>query len=107
VPLPFGGDVGVFHILRHHTLCVVERSVEGDSGAHNLGIIIRALIEHGHNHALQFVVKDRVLEGSEIAEIGSRVDESLIGRDVRIYKCPPKPSVYRFMVGDKSEIGIK
>jgi glucose-1-phosphate thymidylyltransferase len=48
-----------------------------------------------------------VLEGSEIIEIGSRVDESLIGRDVRIYKCPPKPLAYRFMVGDKSEIGLK
>jgi glucose-1-phosphate thymidylyltransferase len=48
-----------------------------------------------------------VLEGSEIIEIGSRIDQSLIGREVRIYKCPPKPLAYRFMVGDKSEIGIK
>ena len=48
-----------------------------------------------------------VLEGSEIREVGSRIDESLIGREVRIFKCPPRPSVYRFMVGDKSEIGIK
>lgn len=48
-----------------------------------------------------------VLEGSEIVDVGSRIDESLIGREVKIYKCPPKPSVYRFMVGDKSEIGIK
>ncbi len=48
-----------------------------------------------------------VLEGSEILDIGSRIDESLIGRDVRIYKCPPKPLAYRFMVGDKSEIGLK
>jgi len=48
-----------------------------------------------------------ILEGSEIREVGSRIDESLIGREVKIYKCPPKPSVYRFMVGDRSEIGIK
>ncbi len=48
-----------------------------------------------------------VLEGSEIRDVGSRIDESLIGREVKIYKCPPKPSAYRFMVGDKSEIGIK
>ncbi len=48
-----------------------------------------------------------VLEGSEIRDVGSRIDESLIGRDVKIYKCPPKPSVYRLIVGDKSEIGIK
>jgi len=47
-----------------------------------------------------------VLSGSEIRDVGSRIDESLIGRDVKIYKCPPKPSAYRFMVGDQSEIGI-
>jgi len=58
--------------------------------------IIRTEIEHSI-----------VMEGSEIRDVGSRIDESLIGRDVKIYKCPPKPSVYRFMVGDKSEIGIK
>jgi glucose-1-phosphate thymidylyltransferase len=58
--------------------------------------IIRTEIEHSI-----------VLERSEIIEVGSRIDESLIGREVRIYKCPPRPSVYRFMVGDKSEIGIK
>lgn len=48
-----------------------------------------------------------VLEGSEIQDVGGRIDESLIGREVKIFKCPPKPSVYRFIVGDKSEIGIK
>jgi glucose-1-phosphate thymidylyltransferase len=58
--------------------------------------IIRTEIEHSI-----------VLEGSEIVDVGSRIDESLIGREVKIYKCPPKPSAYRFMVGDKSEIGIK
>jgi glucose-1-phosphate thymidylyltransferase len=58
--------------------------------------IVRTEIEHSI-----------VLEKSEIVEVGSRIDESLIGREVKIFKCPPKPSVYRFMVGDKSEIGIK
>ncbi len=48
-----------------------------------------------------------ILEGSEIIDIGSRIDESLIGREVKIYKTPPKPLAYRFMVGDKSEIGLK
>lgn len=58
--------------------------------------IIRTEIEHSI-----------VLEGSEIRDIGSRIDESLIGREVKIYKCPPRPSAYRFMVSDKSEVGIK
>jgi len=48
-----------------------------------------------------------VMEGSEIRDVGSRIDESLIGREVKIFKSPPKPSVYRLMVGDKSEIGVK
>jgi len=48
-----------------------------------------------------------VLEGSEIRDVGSRIDESLIGREAKIYKCPTKPSVFRFMIGEKSEIGIK
>ena len=48
-----------------------------------------------------------VLEGSEIQDVGSRIDESLIGREVKIRRGPENPQVYRFMVGDKSEIGIK
>ncbi|MBN1272028.1 MAG: glucose-1-phosphate thymidylyltransferase [Candidatus Aminicenantes bacterium] len=48
-----------------------------------------------------------VLRGSEIRDVGSRIDESLIGRDVKIFKGDCGPSVYRFMVGDQSEISIK
>ena len=48
-----------------------------------------------------------VMAGSEINDIGSRIDESLVGRNVKIFKCPPKPSIYSFVVGDQSEIRIK
>lgn len=48
-----------------------------------------------------------VLEKSEIIDVGSRIDESLIGREVKISKSPPKPQVYRFLVGDQSTIIIK
>ena len=48
-----------------------------------------------------------ILDGSEIQNVGDRIKNSLIGRDVKIYKCPPKPSAYRFMLGDKSEVGLK
>jgi glucose-1-phosphate thymidylyltransferase len=47
-----------------------------------------------------------ILEGSEIRDV-ERIDESLIGRDVKIFKSPPKPSAYRFVVGEKSKIVIK
>ncbi|MBU4255421.1 MAG: glucose-1-phosphate thymidylyltransferase [Acidobacteria bacterium] len=48
-----------------------------------------------------------VLEGSDIQDVGGRIDESLIGREVKIRRGPANPLVYRFMVGDKSEIGLK
>ncbi len=48
-----------------------------------------------------------VLEGSCISDLGNRVEDSLIGRNVRIYRLPVKPSAYRFMLGDNSEIGIR
>jgi glucose-1-phosphate thymidylyltransferase len=48
-----------------------------------------------------------VLEGSAIVDLAARVEDSLIGRNVRIYRRPVKPSAYRFMVGDNSEVGIR
>ncbi len=48
-----------------------------------------------------------ILQGSEINNVGSRIDESLVGRDTTIYKCQNKPLVYKFIVGDQSEIAIK
>jgi glucose-1-phosphate thymidylyltransferase len=48
-----------------------------------------------------------VLEGSSIADLASRIEDSLIGKNVRIYRRPVKPSAYRFMLGDNSEIGIR
>ena len=48
-----------------------------------------------------------ILEGSEIKDIEKRIDESLIGREVKICRGQPRPAVYRFILGDKSEIWIK
>ncbi len=48
-----------------------------------------------------------VLEGSCIRDLANRVIDSLIGRNVRIYRIPVKPSAYRFMLGDNSEVGIR
>jgi glucose-1-phosphate thymidylyltransferase len=48
-----------------------------------------------------------VLEGSSIADLATRIEDSLIGKNVRIYRRPVKPSAYRFMLGDNSEIGIR
>lgn len=48
-----------------------------------------------------------VLEGSVISDLANRVEDSLIGKNVRIYRAPVKPSAYRFMLGDNSEVGIR
>jgi glucose-1-phosphate thymidylyltransferase len=48
-----------------------------------------------------------VLEGSSLRDLSNRVIDSLIGRNVRIYRIPVKPSAYRFMLGDNSEVGIR
>jgi glucose-1-phosphate thymidylyltransferase len=48
-----------------------------------------------------------VLEGSSLRNLSSRVVDSLIGKNVRIYREPVKPSAYRFMLGDNSEVGIR
>ena len=48
-----------------------------------------------------------VLEGACLRDLANRVTDSLIGRNVRIYRIPVKPSAYRFMLGDNSEVGIR
>jgi glucose-1-phosphate thymidylyltransferase len=48
-----------------------------------------------------------VLEGSSISNLANRVEDSLIGKNVKIYRLPVKPSAYRFMLGDNSEVGIR
>jgi glucose-1-phosphate thymidylyltransferase len=48
-----------------------------------------------------------VLEGAVITDLANRVEDSLIGRNVSIYRLPVRPSAYRFMLGDNSEVGIR
>jgi glucose-1-phosphate thymidylyltransferase len=48
-----------------------------------------------------------VLEGSRISNLAARIEDSLIGKNVRVYRLPVKPSAYRFMLGDNSEVGIR
>jgi glucose-1-phosphate thymidylyltransferase len=48
-----------------------------------------------------------VLEGSCLRDLANRVTDSLIGKNVKIYRMPLKPSAYRFMLGDNSEVGIR
>jgi glucose-1-phosphate thymidylyltransferase len=47
-----------------------------------------------------------LLEGSSVRNLDGRMESSLLGRDVAISRGGRQPRAYRFMVGDKSEIGI-
>jgi glucose-1-phosphate thymidylyltransferase len=47
-----------------------------------------------------------VLENSRITNLGSRMERSLIGKDVEIEQCSTMPRTYRFMVGDASRIEV-
>ena len=69
--------IGPFTSIYHH--CVVEESE----------------VEHSI-----------VLENSEIIRIPHRLEDSLIGRNVKIHTSPMKPRAYRLMLGDNSEVGL-
>ena len=69
--------VGPFTSIYHH--CVVEESE----------------IEHSI-----------ILENSEIIRIPHRLEDSLIGRNVKIHTSPMKPRAYRMMLGDNSDVGL-
>jgi glucose-1-phosphate thymidylyltransferase len=47
-----------------------------------------------------------VLEGASISDIGGRIESSLIGRNVSIHPSPGKPRSFKFMLGDRSEVGL-
>lgn len=48
-----------------------------------------------------------VLEDARITDLANRIEDSLIGRNVTICRMPVRPSAYRFMLGDNSEVGIR
>jgi glucose-1-phosphate thymidylyltransferase len=47
-----------------------------------------------------------VLEESRLENLSTRVEGSLVGRNVKITQGPVRPRAYRFMVGDNSEIQV-
>jgi glucose-1-phosphate thymidylyltransferase len=47
-----------------------------------------------------------VLENSSICRIPHRIEDSLIGRNVKIHRSPIKPKAYKLMLGDNSDVGI-
>jgi glucose-1-phosphate thymidylyltransferase len=78
----------------------------------------RAIIKHAYIGPFTAIMNDVeirdseiehsiVLEGSRIHDLGTRVADSLIGKNVKINRVPLKPTAYRFMLGDNSEVSIR
>jgi glucose-1-phosphate thymidylyltransferase len=60
------------------------------------GVVVRASeIEHSI-----------VLEGSSVTDVGGRIESSLIGRNVSVYRSNTKPRSYKLMIGDRSDVGL-
>ncbi|MGE5507727.1 MAG: glucose-1-phosphate thymidylyltransferase [Chitinophagales bacterium] len=47
-----------------------------------------------------------ILAGSTVADLGGRLVDSLIGKNVEIRRAEAKPRAYRMMVGDNSQVGV-
>lgn len=47
-----------------------------------------------------------ILEGSSISDVGGRIESSLVGRNVVIYRSLSKPKSYNLMLGDRSQVGL-
>ncbi|MCA9997759.1 MAG: glucose-1-phosphate thymidylyltransferase [Anaerolineales bacterium] len=47
-----------------------------------------------------------VLENSEIRDIEARIQDSLIGRNVKVSRSPIKPKALKLALGDNSQVGI-
>ena len=75
---------------------VIENAYVGPFTAIGDGVTIRGSeIEHSI-----------ILEGSEVTDVGARIESSLLGRSARVYRVAAKPRAYHFMLGDRSQVGL-
>ncbi|HHW15713.1 MAG TPA: glucose-1-phosphate thymidylyltransferase [Firmicutes bacterium] len=47
-----------------------------------------------------------ILSGSTIRDLGGRLVDSLVGKNVEVRRIDTKPRAYRLMVGDNSQVGV-
>lgn len=76
--------------------CHIENSFIGPFTSINHRVtIVASEIEHSI-----------ILENCTILNIGSRLEDSLLGKNVRIERNGRKPKAYRMMLGDNSAVGV-
>jgi glucose-1-phosphate thymidylyltransferase len=75
---------------------VIENAYVGPFTAVGDGVTIRGSeVEHSI-----------ILEGSSLTDVGGRIESSLLGRSVRVYRAATKPRAYNLMLGDRSQVGL-
>jgi glucose-1-phosphate thymidylyltransferase len=103
----------------------VDHRVILEEGAEVKGSVIRgpAAISRGTKVINSFIgpftsiARDSIVENSEvehsiimeesvIKDVRGRISESLIGRGVQVIRLRETPRVFRFLLGDKSEVGL-
>ncbi len=47
-----------------------------------------------------------IMEGSSVTGVQGRIESSLIGRNVAIYRSESKPKSYKLMIGDRGQVGL-
>jgi len=76
--------------------CHIENAFIGPYTSINNGVtIVASEVEHSI-----------ILENCTILNIGSRLEDSLLGKNVRIERNGRKPRAYRMMLGDNSAVGV-
>ena len=76
---------------------VLEDAYVGPFTSIGDGVVLRASeVEHSI-----------ILEGSAVTDVGSRIESSLLGRHVRVYRADTKPRAYGLMLGDRSEVRLQ
>ena len=76
--------------------CVIEDSYIGPYTSINDGSVI-------HGSEIEHSI---ILEDCQVIGIGSRVADSLLGKNVRISRNSKTPKAYRMMLGDNSEVSV-
>ncbi len=75
---------------------VIENAYIGPFTSIGDGVVVRGSeVEHSI-----------LLEGASVTDVGGRIESSLIGRNVSIYRTVSKPRSFNFMLGDRSEVGL-
>jgi len=76
---------------------LIENAYVGPFTAIGNGVVLRGSeVEHSI-----------ILEGSSVTDVGGRIENSLIGRNVTVYRSASKPRAYNLMLGDRSQVGLQ